>query len=80
VAVSKIDLDAEMDIDEPKKEKKKVLWKYRPSYEIKYSVIRKSRIGNNHAYCTACRCDFSVGHGGIGNMEKCNKVGSSAGQ
>jgi len=69
---SKTELDAETDVDELKK-KKKVLQKCRPGY--------------NHAYCTECRCNFSVGHGGIGDVDKrvrtakhIVKVGSSAGQ
>jgi len=55
--------------------------------KIKYSVIRKSRVGDNHTCCTVCRCDLSVSHGGIGDVEKhvratkhIVKAGSSAGQ
>jgi len=61
---------AKTDIDELKKKRKKVLQKYCPGYKIKYSVIRKFLVGDKHAYCTVCRCDFSVGHGGIGDVEK----------
>jgi len=85
MADNEIELDAEMDFDELKKKKKKVLQKYHPGYEIKYSVLVSH--GDNHAYCTQCRCNFSVDHGGIGDVEKhvrtakhIVKVGSSAGR
>jgi len=48
------ELGVEMDVDEPKKKMKKVLQKYRPCYEIKYRVIRKSLVDDNHEYCTVC--------------------------
>jgi len=67
MADSEIELDAETDNDEPKKKKQKVLQKYLPGYQIKYPVIRLSSVSDNHAYCTVCRYDFSVGHGCIGD-------------
>jgi len=70
MADSEIELDAETGDDEPKKKKQKVLQKYLPGYQIKYPVIRRSSVSDNHAYCTVCRCDFNVGHGGIGDVEK----------
>jgi len=47
MAVSEIEHDAETDVDEPKKKRKKVLQKYRPGYKIKYFVIRKFFVGNS---------------------------------
>ena len=54
MADSEIELDAETGDDEPKK-KQKVLQKYLPGYQIKYPVIRRSSVSDNHAYCTVCR-------------------------
>jgi len=62
--------DAETDVDEPKRKRPKVLQKYLPGYQVKYPVIRHSSVSENHAYCTVCRCDFGVGHGGMGDVEK----------
>jgi len=56
VANSKIELDAETDVDEPKKKKQKLLQKYLSDSQIKYPVIRHSTVSDNHAYCTVCRC------------------------
>ena len=70
MADSEIELDTETDVDEPKKKKQKVLQKYLPGYQIKYPVIRQSSVSDIHAYRTVCRCDFSIGHGGIGDVEK----------
>jgi len=44
MANSEIELDAEMDDDEPKKKKQKVLQKYLPGYQITYPVIRRSSV------------------------------------
>jgi hypothetical protein len=47
-----------------------VLQKYLPEYQVKYPVVRKSSVSDSYAYCTTCRCDFSIGHGGIGDVIK----------
>ena len=60
--------DAETDVDEPKRKRPKVLQKYLPGYQVKYPVSRHSSVSENHAYCTVCRCDFGVGHGGMGDV------------
>ena len=58
--------------DGPKVKKRKVLQKYRQKYEyeLKHPVIRKSGVAALFAYCTLCLWDFSVGHDGIGDVER----------
>ena len=56
--------------DGPKVKKRKVLQKYRYKYELKYPVIRNSGVAALFAYCTLWHCDFSVWHGGIGDVER----------
>jgi hypothetical protein len=45
--------------------------KYCSEYAVKYpGVIRKSQMDEYHAFCTVCNDDFSVTHGGIGDIER----------
>lgn len=53
-----------------KAKKRKVLQKYRAEYAIKYPVIASCSTDETCAHCKVCRCDFSIGHGGIGDVEK----------
>ena len=62
-----LDSDSEA---QPKAKKLKVLQKYLAEYEVKYPIVRKSNVGNTYAYCSICRSDFSIGHGGIGDIAK----------
>ena len=47
-----------------------MLQKYQHEYELKYPVIRKSGVAVSFVYCTLCHCDFTVGHGGISDVER----------
>ena len=53
-----------------KAKKRKVLQKYRAEYTIKYPVIARCSTDETCAHCKLCRCDFSIGHGGLGDVEK----------
>jgi len=62
-----------------------VLSRPKCQYAIKLRVVRKSTVSDTHSYCVICNCDFSIGHGGIGDIAKhvqsakhVAKVGSSA--
>lgn len=37
---------------------------FKDSYAGEFSFITKSRLGATHAFCTCCRCDISIKHGG----------------
>ena len=37
---------------------------FKKSYSNDWPCIGRSRLGPNHAYCTLCRADFSIKHGG----------------
>jgi len=58
--------------EKPKKKKPRVLQKYRAEYALKYPVIRKSTVGETYANCccTVCSSDFSIAHGGIGDVDR----------
>ena len=69
----------------PKRKKRRTLQKFRAEYAVKFPVVRKSTVSDTHAYCVICNSDFSIGHGGIGDVAKhvgsakhVAKVGSNA--
>ena len=39
--------------------------KNKPEYSVKYTAITSSRVSASHAFCTICRLDFGVAHGGV---------------
>ena len=68
--------DSEVEV-QPKAKKRKFCGNI-CEYEINYPVMRKSNVSNNHAYCSLCRADFSIGHGGIGDVTKHVKTSKHA--
>ncbi len=52
------------------KRTKTVNQRFKKEYTEKYPVITASRIGERHAFCTVCRLDISVAHGGIHDCTK----------
>ncbi len=52
------------------KRTKTVNQRFKKEYTEKYPVITASRIGESHAFCTVCRLDISVAHGGIHDCRK----------
>jgi hypothetical protein len=61
------------DYSPPKKRAKKtktVDQRFRPDYSVAYPVIKKSLKSSSHAFCSLCRSDFSVAHGGLNDVKK----------
>ena len=56
--------------EQPKAKKKRYSQKYRPEYHSKNKHIVSSSKGACYAYCTACRFDFSIAHGGLRDVTK----------
>ena len=55
----------------PKKKKTKtVSQKFRHEYELKYPVVSRSKISEEHAFCKICETDISIAHGGIDDIKK----------
>lgn len=52
------------------KRTKTVNQKFKKDYTVKYPVITVSRVSESHAFCSACRLDFSVAHGGMNDCTK----------
>jgi len=52
-----------------KAKKRKVLQKYRAEYAIKYPIIAMCTTDETSAHCKLCHCDFSIGHGRLGDRE-----------
>lgn len=56
--------------------KKQYVQVFRSAYSTQFSCILKSDKGEKHAFCTVCRCDINISHGGkndITNHLKCAK-------
>lgn len=47
-----------------------VLQRFRVEYAVEFAVVWKSTVGDSHAYCVIFNCDFSIRHGGIGDIDK----------
>ena len=62
--------DSNVDNSESESTSIKAKQKYRAEYAIKYPVIARCTTDETCAHCKVCRCDFSIGHGGIGDVEK----------
>lgn len=43
---------------------------YRNAFSVEFPCIKESRKGTTYAFCCLCRCDFSVAHGGKGDLIK----------
>ena len=54
----------------PPKKKPKISQKFRAEYSQIYPCIVKSRLGEYHAFCQNCRCDFGISHGGKSDIDK----------
>lgn len=54
--------------------RKKIKWatKFKDVYKIDFPWISKSGVGDSHAYCTMCRCAFSIPHGGKNDISNHN--------
>jgi len=75
--------DSESDSEvvvELKAKERKSLQRYRADYSVTYPVVTKSGVGNTYAYCTVCRSDFSIRHGGIGDIAKHVKTSKHTGK
>lgn len=44
--------------------------KFRKEYHEKFSFITRSTQSDSHAFCTICRVNFSVSHGGMYDVKK----------
>lgn len=58
------------------KPKKQYFQVFRESYSQDFPCILKSSKGQKFAFCSTCRCDFNIAHGGrndISNHVKCSK-------
>lgn len=53
-----------------RKPTKTVKQKFKKDYTVKYPVIVPSRVSESHAFCTICRLDFTVAHGGLNDCTK----------
>ncbi|KAA0722775.1 hypothetical protein E1301_Tti022107 [Triplophysa tibetana] len=50
--------------------------KYRDQWGSEFNFLKRSRVGDSHAFCKFCNCDFSISHGGrndVGQHEKSAK-------
>ena len=50
--------------------KPKRLCKFNKEWTKTWSFILGSRKGENSAFCEKCRCDISIGHGGLHDIKK----------
>ena len=48
-----------------KQPKVRRLQKFKDEYIVAYPVLRRSELGDLHAYCTVCRSNFTVSHWGM---------------
>lgn len=49
---------------------KRVKYEQKYKSEYKSEVISKSSAGDSYAFCTICRCDISIAHGGRDDIKK----------
>jgi len=57
----------------PQKKRKRIavsVQKFKPEYTKQFAFIKKSRLGETHAFCDACSADFSVAHAGLFDVKK----------
>lgn len=59
-----------------KRRTKTVNQKYKTEYTVKYPVVIRSKLDDEHAFCTVCNCDISVAHGGIDDVRKHTETGT----
>uniref|UniRef100_A0A8C6LN13 Uncharacterized LOC107389530 n=1 Tax=Nothobranchius furzeri TaxID=105023 RepID=A0A8C6LN13_NOTFU len=53
--------------------KSKKLCKYLEKWDSEFTFLKKSRMGQSHAFCKICSCDFSVSHGGRNDVSQHEK-------
>jgi hypothetical protein len=53
-----------------KKRTKTVNQRYKKDYCLKFPMLTASRVSESHAFCTFCKLDFSVAHGGANDCKK----------
>uniref|UniRef100_A0A1A8NSA0 Connexin 27.5 n=1 Tax=Nothobranchius rachovii TaxID=451742 RepID=A0A1A8NSA0_9TELE len=56
----------------PAKKSKKSC-KYLEKWDSEFTFLKKSRMGQSHAFCKICSCDFSVSHGGRNDVSQHEK-------
>ncbi|XP_054601663.1 uncharacterized protein [Nothobranchius furzeri] len=56
----------------PAKKSKKSC-KYLEKWHSEFTFLKKSRMGQSHAFCKICSCDFSVSHGGRNDVSQHEK-------
>jgi hypothetical protein len=61
-----------------KQKRTRDLQNYLSEYEVKYRTVRQSGVDNTYVHCSICRSDFSIGHGGIGEIAKQVKTSKHA--
>jgi len=44
-----------------KPKNRQVLQWFCAEYAVKFPVVRKSVVGDTHAYCVICNCEFTIG-------------------
>ncbi|XP_048853244.1 uncharacterized protein LOC125721411 [Brienomyrus brachyistius] len=57
-------MDARTEKEGTPAKKPKPSCKYRDQWDNKFISLKKSRVGDSHAFCKICNCDFSIAHGG----------------
>ena len=62
--------DATDDETERVAKKPRVMQRYRSEYSVSYPVITRSSLSQYNAYCSVCKADFSVSHGGLTDVKQ----------
>ncbi len=57
-------MDARTEKEGTPAKKPKPSCKYRDQWDNGFIFLKKSRVGDSHAFCKICNCDFSIAHGG----------------
>ncbi|KAL0978021.1 hypothetical protein UPYG_G00164880 [Umbra pygmaea] len=57
-------MDATTETEGTPAKKTKTSCKYRDQWDSEFSFLKRSRVGDSHAFCKFCICDFSISHGG----------------
>jgi hypothetical protein len=53
-----------------RKKKRKYEEKFKTEYKADFRWIAKSVVGDTLAFCTLCRCDVNIAHGGRDDLRK----------
>ncbi|RXN02294.1 AC9 transposase [Labeo rohita] len=57
-------MDARTEKEGTPAKKPKPSCKYHDQWDNEFIFLKKSRVGDSHAFCKICNCDFSIAHGG----------------